>query len=91
MKDMAFVFRTSDAAFRELNLFQLSPVWAFDIAGLSTPRVGSTGVRYGSGPGVRLSLATLNLTLGYAWNVGRKAGEPRGALFFSVSVSDIFR
>jgi len=89
--DAAFAIRTTDAAFRELNLFQISPVAIFDAARLSSPHAGSTGLRYGTGAGIRISLATLDVTAGYAFNVGRKPGESRGAFFFSLDVSDIFR
>jgi hypothetical protein len=85
------VVRTVDATFRELNLFQLTPIWMLDFAQLSTPSLGSTGLRFGTGPGIRLSLATLDVTVGYAFNVSPKQGEGRGAFFFSLDVTDLFR
>ncbi len=91
LADAAFAFRAADAAFRELNLYQIGPVAVFDFARLSTPGVGSTGFRYAAGPGVRLSLATLNLTLGYTFNLNKRVGEGPGSLFVSLDVSDLFR
>jgi len=91
LAEAGFVFRAADASFRELNLFQVSPVGVFDLARLSTPGIGSTGLRYAAGPGVRLSLATLNITLGYAFNLEKRTKEGNGAFFFSLDVSDLFR
>jgi len=89
--EAAFAVRAADAVFRELNLFQVSPVAIFDFARLSMPGIGSTGVRYGAGPGLRFSIATLNVTLGYAFNIAARSGEGNGAFFFSLDVSDLFR
>jgi hypothetical protein len=88
--ESAFAVRVVDAAFRELNLFQVSPVWILDAARLSSA-TGTSGTRVGTGPGIRLSIATLDVTLTYAFNLRRRLDEPRGGLFLQVSVTDLFR
>jgi hypothetical protein len=88
----AYIPRAMDVAFREMNLAAVSPVLLFDVA-----RLGATGqpslLRYGLGGGMRLSIVSMDLTLGYAANMngGRRRGEGRGALFVSMDVADLFR
>lgn len=88
--ESAFAVRIVDAAFRELNIFQVSPVWILDAARLSSA-TGTSGTRVGTGPGIRLSIATLDVTLTYAFNLRRRLDEARGGLFLQVSVTDLFR
>jgi len=40
---------------------------------------------------VRLSLVNFNVTLGYAVNPTPRLQEGRGAFFFSMDVTDLFR
>lgn len=88
--ESAFAVRIVEAAFRELNVFQVSPVWILDAARMSS--AGDTsGTRVGTGPGIRLSVATLDVTLTYAFNLRRRSDEPRGGLFLQISVTDLFR
>jgi len=88
--EAAFAVRVADAAFRELNIFQLSPAWVLDIARL-TSDTGTSGARVGSGPGLRLSIATVDVTVAYVFNLRRRPDERRGAFFFSLDVTDLFR
>jgi hypothetical protein len=71
----------------ELNTYSIAPVGIFDIARVWPIGVGT---RYGAGGGVRLSLVNVNLTLAYAANPVRSAGEGRGAFFLKLDVEDLF-
>jgi len=86
--DMKLVSATLDSFTKELNWIAVSPVAIFDVARVWPDR---SGVRYGVGGGLRLSLVNFNVTMGYAVNPKRIAREPRGALFFTMDVTDIFR
>jgi hypothetical protein len=89
--DMAFVDRTLNTLFNDLNIFSVSPVAVLDIASIGPAQGTSGGNRIGPGGGIRLELASyVNFTLGYAWNVNRQPGEGRGAVFFSIDVRDLF-
>ena len=89
--DVAFVNRTLNTLFKDLNIFSVSPVAVFDTASIGPAMGGLGGTRIGPGGGIRLELVSyVNFTLGYAWNVDRQPGEGKGALFFSVDVRDIF-
>ncbi|MBI1763331.1 MAG: hypothetical protein HYR56_18050 [Acidobacteria bacterium] len=72
----------------ELNLISLSPVFIFDAARIWPDKFGT---RYGIGGGMRLTLVNFNVTLGYAVNPQPHAREGRGAFFFSMDVTDLFR
>lgn len=86
--DMKLVEATLDAFINELNWLAVSPVLIFDAARLVPDRAG---MRYGVGGGIRLSVVNFNVTLGYAFNPSRQPGEGRGALFFTMDVTDVFR
>ena len=89
--DIAFVNRTLNTLFKDLNIFSVSPVAVFDTAWIGPARGALGGTRIGPGGGVRLELASyVNFTLGYAWNVNRQPGEGEGALFFSIGIRDLF-
>jgi hypothetical protein len=91
-EDLAFVRRTLNTLFQEVNIFSISPVAVFDIARIGPEQSSFGGWRYGPGAGVRLRLvSTINFTVGYAWNIKQRPGEGPGALFFSMGVRDIFR
>jgi hypothetical protein len=91
-RDIRFTGRVLDVIFRELNMVAVSPVVMFDAARIGPQKLlDSGGVRYGVGTGVRFSLVTLDLTLGYSWNLNRRPGEGRGAFVFSLDVADLFR
>ena len=88
--DIAFVRRTLDTLFKDLNIFSVGPVVVFDAASIGPARGALGGNRIGPGGGIRLELASyVNFTLGYAWNVSRQPGEGKGACFFP-SASEIF-
>lgn len=91
-RDIGFAARSLETVFRELNLIAVSPAILFDVARIG-PQTDNNqgGVRYGLGPGVRFSLVTLDITMGYSWNLNRRPGEGRGAFVFSMNISDIFR
>jgi len=89
--DIAFVRRTLDTLFKDLNIFSVGPVAVFDAASIGPARGVLGGNRMGPGGGIRFELASyVNFTLGYAWNVNRQPGEGKGALFFSIGVRDLF-
>ena len=81
--------------FRELsheaNLFAVSPVFIFDAARLRQNSTTSGNLRYAVGGGVRLSIVSLDVTTAYAFNPNRNPWERRGALVFSMEVSNLFR
>lgn len=89
--DMAFTRRTLNTLFNDVNIYSISPVFVFDVAGIG-PRNGAIGgTRYGPGAGIRFELATTaHFTLGYAWNVNQGPGEGRGNIFFAIGVRDLF-
>jgi len=89
--DMAFTRRTLNTLFNDVNIYSISPVVVFDVAGIG-PRNGALGgTRYGPGAGIRFELATTaHFTLGYAWNVNGGPGEGRGNIFFAIGVRDLF-
>lgn len=91
-QDVAYTARILDVTFRELNLIAISPVVMLDVARID-PRTGADigGTRYGVGGGMRLSVVSLDFTAGYSWNPNRRPGEGRGALVFSLDISDLFR
>ena len=79
--------RALDVLLNELNIYSIAPVTIFDVARVWP--VGQ-GVRYGVGPGLRLSLVNVNFTLGYAYNPQRLPGEKPGAILFSLDVTELF-
>jgi hypothetical protein len=87
-EDTKVVKAALDAFTKELNVVAVSPVAVFDVARVWPD---SNGTRYGAGAGVRVSVFNLNTTLGYAFNVNRRPGDGRGALFFSLDFTNIFR
>jgi len=92
IRDTKFTGRLLDVIFRELNLYAVAPFAMLDVA-----RVGETHspafqrTRYAAGPGIRFSVVTFNVNLGYAFNINRQPGERFGSFYFSLSVSDLFR
>lgn len=87
-QEMVFPRSALDTLEHEVNLISVAPVWIFDAARLWPD---PPGTRFATGAGVRLSIATLNMTAGYAVNLRRATGESRGAVFFSLDVSDLFK
>jgi hypothetical protein len=77
-----------DAFQHKLNAYAVSPVGIFDAARLWPDK---NRTRYGIGGGLRLSVVNLNVTLGYAVNPNPQPREGRGALFFKMDITDIFR
>jgi hypothetical protein len=91
-RDIDYAVQSLDVVFRELNLYAVSPILIFDVARLGPSKnSGFGGARYGLGAGVRFSLVSLDLNLGYAGNLNRRRGEGRGAFVFSLDVADLFR
>jgi hypothetical protein len=89
--DIAFVNRTLNTLFKDLNLYSVSPVAVFDAASIGPSKGALGGNRIGPGGGIRLELASsMDFTIGYAWNVYHQPGEGNGALFFSINVRDLF-
>ena len=79
--------RAIDVFLHELNIYSVSPVAIFDVARVWP--VGE-GVRYGVGPGLRLSLVNANFTVGYGFNPQRSDRESVGAIFFKLDVTGLF-
>jgi hypothetical protein len=74
-----------------MNLAAISPVIAFDAARIGPPPAGAPAMRYGIGPGVRFSIVSFHVTLGYSFNPNPVGAEKRGAFFFFMDVTDLFR
>ena len=72
--------RAIDVFLHELNIYSVSPVAMFDVARVWPV---TEGVRYGVGPGLRLSLVNANFTLGYGFNPQRSDRESIGRSFLS--------
>jgi hypothetical protein len=87
-EDMKQIGPVIDSFIYELNWFAVSPVAVFDAARIWPDR---NGTRFGIGGGVRLSVVNFNVTVGYAFNPNPKLREGRGAMFFSMDVTDLFR
>ena len=87
-KDMRQINSVLKTFLHELNLVSISPVGIFDVARIWPDQFGT---RFGIGGGVRLSLVNFNVTLGYAVNPNPRVQEGRGAFFFSMDVTDLFR
>jgi hypothetical protein len=86
--DMEEVETALDAFVNELNIVAVSPVAVFDVARVWPDNAGT---RFGVGGGARISLINFNLTLGYSFNPRRRPGDGRGAFFFTMDFTDIFR
>jgi hypothetical protein len=86
-RDLSAAKPMLNAFLHELNLIAISPVVIFDAARLWPD---PEGMRYGVGGGIRVTVVTLNLTLGYAVNPNPRFQEGRGALFFSMKVANLF-
>ena len=71
----------------ELNVYSVAPVAIFDAARVWP---SGAGTQYAAGVGARLSLVNVNVTLGYAANPRRSPGQPVGAVFFQLDVSNLF-
>ena len=90
-QDMKYPRRVFSEVSREANLMAVSPVFIFDAARLRQNAFSSGSVRYGVGGGMRLSVVSLEVTAGYAFNPNRKPWESRGALLLTMEVSNLFR
>ena len=79
-----------DALRFEANRYAVSLVGLADIGRLWPDPLGT---RYAYGFGGRFSLVTVNFTLGYAINPNphRELGQGRGAAFFSITYTNLFR
>jgi hypothetical protein len=86
-----FFIHALDVAFREMNLAAVSPVVMFDAAHIGPQLPGASTLRYGVGPGIRFSIVSFQVTLGYSFNPAPQPTEHRGAFFFSMDVIDLFR
>lgn len=91
VRDMAFPKRVVKELTHEANLIAVSPVMLFDAARLWQRGPGAGDVRYAAGGGARVSFLSIDLTTGYAWNVRPKPWEGRGALLFTMELSNLFR
>jgi hypothetical protein len=91
-KQLAYPKRVFDTIIHDLNLWSVSPVFAFDTARIWPEVSSGKGLRYGVGGGIRLTLVShANLTVGYARNLHRDPKEGSGALFFSISITELLR
>jgi hypothetical protein len=87
-EDARLVNSVLDSFLNEINLFSLSPVAIFDVAGVWPDRYGA---RFGIGGGMRINIVNFNLTIGYAANPNPRPREGHGAFFFSMDVTDLLR
>jgi hypothetical protein len=90
-KDMRYPRRVLNELLYEANLISVSPVLVFDAARIRQRGSTAGDVRYALGGGLRLSIVSFDLTVGYAWNLRPKPREGRGALIFTMAVSNLFR
>lgn len=90
-KDFIYPRRVLYQLLHESNLVAVSPVLFFDAARISQRGLGSGQVRYGLGGGVRVSIVSFDVTAGYSWNLRRQPWEDRGALVFTMALSNLFR
>lgn len=90
-KDFIYPRRVLFQLLHEANLVAVSPVLFFDAARISQRGLGSGQVRYGLGGGVRFSIVSFDVTAGYSWNLHRQPWEDRGALVFTMALSNLFR
>ncbi len=90
-EDMIYPRRVFDELTHEANLIAISPVFIFDAARMRHREVASSPMRYAIGGGMRLSIVSLDVTLGYALNPNPRPWERRGALLLSMEVSNLFR
>lgn len=92
-EDSRIALRALDAFQKEINLVSIDPLVVFDRAWIrSGPPMAPALVRYALGGGVRFTLAsTISFQTGYAVNVNRGRGEPRGAVFVGLRFHDLIR
>ncbi len=89
-KDLERPREVIDTLRHETNRYSISVVGIADAGRVWPDRYGT---RYALGGGARFSLVNVNFTLGYAVNPQprRELGQGRGALFFSVTYTNLFR
>ena len=91
-KQLAYPKRVFETIIHDLNLWSVSPVLAFDTARIWPEVSSGKGLRYGVGGGIRFTLVShANFTVGYARNLHRDPKEGSGALFFSISITELLR
>ena len=78
---------------KEENRIAVAPLFMVDAAKVSSRNslVVANRTAYGVGTGIQFTLVSLNLRLGYLFNVQRKVSDPHGAFVFSLNVSDLLR
>jgi len=92
IRDTKFTGRLLEVIFRELNLYSVAPFAMVDVARIGeTQSLAFQRTRYAAGPGMRFSLVNFNINAGYAFNVNKQPGERFGSIYFSLTVSDLFR
>lgn len=90
-EDFGLVDRALTAFIHDINFVSLDPVLIFDLAYVG-PAAQGTFIRYSVGGGLRLTLGSIaSFTIGYAANLNRASGEPRGAVFFDLKFADLIR
>ena len=89
--DMRYPRQVVSQLTREANLIGISPVAIFDAARISLKSGRNPEVRFALGAGLRVSIVSLDVTVGYAWNLRRRIGEPSGAVLFTMELSNLFR
>jgi hypothetical protein len=90
-REMVFARRLVDRLLNEVNVASVAPLLVFDAVRVAPEPESLRRWRFGAGPGLRLSLVNVNLSVGYAFNLNRRAGDPRGAFLIEFSVTDLFR
>jgi hypothetical protein len=92
-EDLSFAFHAIDTFVNQVNALSVGPAVLFDFAHIG-PQVDASagGIRKGVGLGARVTVMNvLNLTGGYAWTISPRPWEKSGALFFSLSITDLLR
>lgn len=73
----------------EMNLWSVSPMLAFDMARMWPDPANR--LRVAPGAGIRFNLVMVNFTIGYARNVFGLRQEGKGAVFFGLDITELFR
>ncbi|HTG93878.1 MAG TPA: hypothetical protein VL866_14900 [Pyrinomonadaceae bacterium] len=90
-RDMAYPRRVFSQLVNDANIVAVSPVAILDTARLWQRNVTGDKIRFGVGPGIRLTIVSLDVTAAYAFNANRQPWEGRGAFVFTMQASNLFR
>jgi hypothetical protein len=87
--DVSRTKRLLTQVFYQERQMAITPIVLFDTAQLRVH--GASETRYGVGGGLRMRVGSLDFQAAYAHNVERRPSEPKGAVLFRMTLSDILR